>query len=149
MRDRAKLDPSFRERFLHYISEIVDECMPPSSDSSSMETADDSCTEPLGSRVFHPFIDPHEPNFDESMARDLADIVSSQQMHSPMHMPTCYKYGSKKCRARFPRKIIRATTVDPMTGLLRVRRNHPWVNKYNRWISIITTANHDCQILLT
>ena len=147
---RAKSDPDFCQRFLHYVSQIVDESMPEApEDCSSVEIPDTSSSERPGGCLFRPFVDPDNPDFEQLLAKDLLDIVSSRQLHSPTHFPTCYKYGLKKCRTRFPRKIVAFTGIDPTTGLLRIRRNHHWVNNYNRWVLIITRANHDCQILLT
>lgn len=71
-------------------------------------------------------------------------------MHSRTHMPTCFKYGkSKKCRARFPRKIVAESSFDPDTGVISIRRNHSWVNNYNKWIAMMIRMNHDCQMLFT
>src|SRR2546430_1473409 len=61
-------------------------------------------------------------------------------------MPTCFKYGSKRCGSRFPRAIIPKTSFDKETGVILVKRNHHWVNNYHKWM---TRANHDVQFLFT
>lgn len=88
-------------------------------------------------------------NFDEMMELDLSDIVWSHQMHSRTHMPICFKFKLKKCRACFPRKIVNESTLDTSTGIISMRRNHSWMNNYNKWIAIMVHANHDCQIVLS
>ena len=39
--------------------------------------------------------------------------------------------------------------MDPETGLIRLKRDHAWVNPYNSWITIMLRANHDCQFLFS
>lgn len=70
-------------------------------------------------------------------------------MHSPKHTPTCFKYGRRRCRARFPRKLVAQTRMDPETGVIEIERDDRWVNAYNLWLSLMTHGNHDCQFLLT
>jgi len=101
------------------------------------------------SHIFRPFIHPDDPNFEYDMAADLYDIVSWRQIHSQLHKPTCFKYGSKKCRMRFPRKLIEYSTMDERTGVVYLQRDHKWLNGYNKWLSIMTRANLDCQFILT
>ena len=100
-------------------------------------------------RVFQPFPDPDDPNFDNFMQRDVYHIVRVRQIHSRKHMPCCFKYGSRKCRFRFPRKIILETRFDDATGVVHVKRNHRCVNNFNKWFSMMTRANHDIQFLFT
>ena len=70
-------------------------------------------------------------------------------MHSRHHTPTCFKYGSKRCHSRFPHAIVPETFFDETTGIIHVKRDHAWLNSYNKWISMIIRANHDCQFLFT
>lgn len=102
-----------------------------------------------GSRAFKPFIDPESPYFKEEMALDLYDLVLARNMHSSRHFPTCFKYDNKRCRMRFPRKIVPETKMDVETGLIEVQRDHEWVNAYNPWIMMMMRSNHDCQFLFS
>ena len=104
---------------------------------------------PSTSRAFQPFVDPQSPYFEESMAIDLYALVTTRNMHARNHMPTCFKYSKTQCRTRFPRTIISESTMDPETGLIRLKRDHAWVNPYNSWITIMLRANHDCQFLFS
>ena len=115
MREKAKSDPLFRKRLLDYISQIVEESLP---DNDFLGYDEDTIAEPRGTRPFRPFIPPYHENFDEMMRLDLSDIILSRQMHSQTHMPTCFKYGSKKCRARFPRKLVPDSKFDTDTGVV-------------------------------
>jgi hypothetical protein len=113
------------------------------------ECMDDSTTE-LGDRAFQPMLPPDHPSFEGAMQLDVFDIVSSRQMHSEHHTPTCFKYGKgKKCRFRFPRMLVPHTIFDDTTGVILQKRDHQWVNNYNPWFSIAMRTNHDCQYLFT
>ena len=99
--------------------------------------------------VFQPFPDPDDPDFDLLFKRSVFHIVRLRQIHSRKHTPTCFKYRSKKCRFRFPRKIIMTTIFDEATGIIYIKRDHPYLNNYNKWFSIMTRGNHDIQFLFT
>jgi len=145
MREKAKTDPLFRERLLNYITSIINECMP--EDSISYE--DDDFEEYSGDKAFHPFIPVDDPEFDKLMQAHLAHVIPSRQMHSRTHLPTCFKYGSKTCRSRFPRAIVEKTVFDDETGVIKVKRDDCCVNNYNKWFSLMTNGNHDIQYLFT
>ena len=112
MRNKAKEDPTFRERLLNYITQVVEECMP--EEPLLDEDADDA-------RLFQAYPHPDDPNFNCLMRHNLSTIVRYRQMHCHQHMPTCFKYRSKKCRPRFPRAIISETSFDEDTGVIRVK----------------------------
>ena len=111
------------------------------------EVTDEGDSLRIDRRVFQPLLRSDNSEFDDIMRLDVSDIVRSRLMHSRQHMPTCFKYDSKRCRSRFPRAIVPETSFDDITGLIHIKRDHPWLNDYNKWISIIMRANHDCQFL--
>ena len=141
MRARAKDDEDFRCRLLSYISSIFLESLP-------IQTWDEQGSG-TGARAFKPFLNPESAYFEEEMAIDLYDLVLSKNIHSSRHFPTCFKYNTKKCRMRFPRKIVSETRMDLETGLIEVHRDHAWVNGYNPWIMMMMRSNHDCQFLFS
>jgi len=102
-----------------------------------------------GSRAFQPMLPPDHPAFKEAIKMDEFDIVTSRQVHSENHNPTCFKYGSRKCRFQFPRALVPRTVFDEATGVILQQRDHQWLNNYNRWFSLIMRTNHDCQYLFT
>ena len=64
--------------------------------------------------------------------------------------PTCFKYGNKrKCRARYPRKLVNKTYFDPETGVVELERDNEWLVGYNSWLSLMMHADHDDQFLFT
>jgi PIF1-like helicase len=140
MRRKARNDPTFCQRLLDYIGQVVDECLP--EDPNPIDEEDDDDT-----RLFQPYTKPDDPNFHKVMPRTLTKTVHYRQMHRRKHMPTCFKYGSRKCRSRFPRKIVLVTFFDKDTGVFHIKRNHRWVNNYNKWIAQMTRGNHDVQFL--
>lgn len=98
-------------------------------------------------QIFQPFLDPDDPDFDRIIQNDVYHIVHLRQIHSRRHNPTCFKYGRQRCRFRFPRKIVLHTYFDEITGIIYIRRNHRYVNNFNKWLSILMRGNHDIQIL--
>src|SRR6266496_4827490 len=72
--------------------------------------------------------------------------MRARQIHACKHNPTCFKYGSNKCRLQFPWKLISKTRFDEQTD---VKCTHRYVNNYNKWFSIMTRGNHDIQFLFT
>src|SRR5205814_8705563 len=98
-------------------------CMP----KEVVDEGDSLC---IGHQVFQPLLHPDNPKFDDIMQLDVSDIVRSLQMHSRHHMPTCFKYGSKWCRSRFPHAIVAETSFDETTGIIQIKRDHAWLNDY-------------------
>ena len=98
-------------------------------------------------QIFRPFPDPDDSNFEAIMERDVYHIVRARQIHARKHNPTCFKYGSNKCRLQFPQKLISETRFDEQTGIVYIKRTHRYVNNYNKWFSIMTQGNHDIQFL--
>ena len=150
------MDLDFRRRLLDYIESIASECLPQDVDGEWMDmdenlNADDELyvNNNSADRVFQPFPDPDDPDFDTLMQRDVFHIVHVRQIHSRKHNPCCFKYGSKRCRFHFPRKVLLQTTFDEDTGVVYIKRNHGYVNNFNKWFSIITRGNHDIQFLYT
>jgi Helitron helicase-like domain at N-terminus len=141
VQNKAKEDPTYRQRILEYIEQVCSQCMPD-------EAVDDESPE-SGSRVFQPLIPPHHQDFDEAMKVDVFDIVRSRQFHNENHLPVCFKYQSKRCRFRFPRLLVPTTTFDEFTGVILQKRDRQWLNNYNRWFSLVMRANHDCQYLFS
>src|SRR5216117_811532 len=41
------------------------------------------------------------------------------------------------------------TRFDEATGIIYIKRDHPYLNNYNKWFSIMTRGNHDIQFLFT
>src|SRR2546423_5534697 len=143
MREKAKVDLEFQRRLLEFIGQVASETLPPSPSVSIQEEFK------KGSRVFQPLLNPDHPYFDDQMKVDVYDIVITRNMHNRKHTPTCFKYGRKRCRARFPRKLVAHTQFNPETGVIEIERDDEWLNGYNKWLSLMTHANHDCQFLLT
>ena len=147
MREKAAADHDFQKRLLEYIAQAISETLP--DEIQSDEYMDTDTDDRKGSRVFQPFILLDSPNFDDEIKLDLKDILQARQMHSRTHMPTCFKYSSKKCRSHFPRRIIIETYFDVQNQVFYIKRNNRWLNNYNQWIAVMTRANHDCQFLFT
>ena len=116
MRERAKSDLNFRQRFIEYLSKIVEECIP---DGFTSDEYLDSPERP-GSRVFQPFVDPNDRHFAKYLgqteppvtttatflsappftpsrkARFLAQFEGSPILNSPRRSPRKFKVSTPK-----------------------------------------------------
>ena len=146
LRDKAAEDPSFCNGLITFITIFIYECLPPTPVRAD---DDDDDLLALGSQVFQPLPDPDDVAFDEIAAVHIDDIVRSRQMHSCHYTPTCFKYGSAEYHLRFPRQAFESSFIDPITNVIRVQRDDPWLNPYNPSLSLALCANHDIQFLLT
>ena len=130
MRDKAKVDDDFHMRLLHYISSLITETLLPKVSDDNLEQYGDVA---FGWRAFQPFPDPStsDTEFETLKQLDVYDLVSSRNIHSQSHTPTCFKYRHKKCRSKFPRVIVDETNMDTETGLIQLQRDDAWLNGYN------------------
>ena len=66
-------------------------------------------------------------------------------MHKTTHTPSCFKTDDDKrkgkCRLRFPHDLIDETSIDPATGLIRIKRNNAWGADYNDYILLGMQCN--------
>ena len=143
MREKAKVDMDFQYRLIEFIGHVASEILPEQPPFSTEEDFG------KGSRAFQPLLDPDHPHFDSQMKVDVHDIVTTRNMHNRKHTPTCFKFNRKSCRARFPRKLVASTQFNSETGVIEIQRDDEWLNGYNKWLSLMTHSNHDCQFLLT
>jgi hypothetical protein len=78
-------------------------------------------------------------------------VASKQQIHSPRHNSTCFKYnkkGIRECRFHFPRPKVETSHVDEL-GVAHLRRDDEWVNPYNPRIAAAIGSNQDLSFLAT
>ena len=120
------MNADFQQRLLKFIAHVASETLSDQPSTSIQEEFQE------GSRVFQPLLDPDLPYFNDQMKNDLYDIVTQRNMHNRQHTPTCFKYGKKRCRARFPRKLVPFTQMDPQTGVIEMARDNEWLNAYNK-----------------
>src|SRR5205814_6057373 len=98
----------------------------------TIDADDEFVDESSNDQIFQPFPDPDDPDFDLLFERAAFHIVRVHQIHNCNHTPTCFKYRSKKCRFRFPRKIMTTTMFDEATGIIHIKRDHSYLNNYNK-----------------
>ena len=138
------MDTDFQYRLLEFIAHVATETLPIQPPVSVEEEFQ------KGSRAFQPLLNPELPYFDDQMKIDVYDIVTERNMHNQNHTPTCFKYGKRRVsRVRFPRKLVPFTQMNVETGVIEIQRDNVWLNGYNKWFSLMTHANHDCQFLFT
>ena len=75
----------------------------------------------------------------------MNELVDSSQMHKTTHTPSCFKTDDDKrkgkCRLRFPHDLVDETSIDPATGLIRIKRNNARVANYNDYILLGMQCN--------
>jgi len=98
-----------------------------------------------------PTPNPSSPNFASRFRADVVQLVESGNIHK--HSDTCYKYcnanrGDKKiCRLIMPRKLVPASTIDPDTGHISMRRSHPLINNFNEYLITACRSNMDIKFI--
>lgn len=125
------------------MTSIACECLPPERIDVEVGRRSYDAT------AFLPFLDADLPDFADSMAVEISDIIRCRQIHTETHTATCFKRGTRECRFRFPRQLVAESSFDVETGVIHLQRDHCWLNGFNPWISLAMRANHDVQFLLT
>lgn len=98
-----------------------------------------------------PTPNPSSPNFASRFRADVVQLVESSNIHK--HSDTCYKYynanrGDKmSCRMRMPRKLVPASSIDPATGHISMRRSSPWINNFNEYLISACRSNMDIKFI--
>jgi hypothetical protein len=86
----------------------------------------------------------HDPaTWKQAFEYDAKGIAVSTQTH--MHSATCRKKGTA-CRFGFSgtgKPLCSATTIDPVSGEIQIKRGNAMVNNHNPLMSAITRSNHD------
>ena len=113
IRNKVKVDIDFQQRLLDYIDSVLEECLL----DDEIISADDIIFR-VDYRVFQLYVHSEYQSFDDLVYFDFCDIIRSRQMHKRNHMPTCFKYESKKCRSRFPHAIVDKISFDEQTGVI-------------------------------
>jgi len=89
-------------------------------------------------------------DMEREMAKDLRMLIFESNMHDEKHnIFSCTKgrAGKRfKCRFGFPHPLVPVTYIHA-DGRIRMKRNDPWVNKWNRYILSAIRCNHDIRLL--
>ncbi|KAG7408961.1 ATP-dependent DNA helicase PIF1 [Fusarium oxysporum f. sp. raphani] len=150
--DMAKSEEGdYRTRVVRYLDSVFNECLDEEAGRAVRKARKliDPIDEIMNNTATLAGAFDNESNF----------IAYCCQVHS--HTYTCVKYSLKAlvtegagqhrstaCRFKAPWKLVENTgfTED---GLLRIRRNHPLVNRYNRAMAVGLRHNHDLSMILT
>ncbi|KAI8649770.1 ATP-dependent DNA helicase [Fusarium keratoplasticum] len=149
MADPAEAE--YRTRVVQYIDSVFHECLDENAGNAVRQER----------KPIHP--DEGMMNSTEALTAAFENeanyIAYCCQVHS--HTYTCFKYSLKglaeqgadkhrrtACRFKAPWKIVEETGFSE-EGLLKIRRNHPLVNRYNKAMAIGLRHNHDISMILT
>ena len=94
---------------------------------------------------------PDQDDFSQILRKDIVRIVESSNIHR--HLATCYKYAKKNsdsakaCRMNMPHALVQTSNIDVSTGQINMRRSHPWINNFNKWIISACRSNMDIKLI--
>ncbi|KAG6996878.1 ATP-dependent DNA helicase pfh1 [Fusarium oxysporum f. sp. conglutinans] len=149
MADPAEAE--YRGRVVQYVDSVFHECLDENAGNAVRQER----------KPIHP--DEGIMNSTEALTAAFENesnyIAYCCQAHS--HTYTCLKYSLKglaeqgadkhrrtACRFKAPWKIVEQTGFSE-EGLLKIRRNHPLVNRYNKAMAVGLRHNHDISMILT
>ncbi|KAG6978077.1 hypothetical protein FocnCong_v021441 [Fusarium oxysporum f. sp. conglutinans] len=136
---------AYRQRVTEYVDSVFTEDL--DEESFARVRAGRSVTSDVSSLLERAFQFP--PTFEE----EANFCAGATQIHT--HSPTCVKYaigrrGTKQnpCRFGAPWKPVEKTYFDE-DGLLRLRRSHSLVNRWNKVMAVGLRHNHDISFIVT
>lgn len=153
-------DPEFRENLTKYLEDIVRETLNDNNFQNNSDTETSHIqineTKELKTNVSYSkgdlpaaclsTPDPRDPYYEEKFEQDVLNLVMETNIHR--HNATCYKYAKLNdqkttCRMRFPRAKVEKSSIDPLTGEVKLKRSNEWVNNYNETIISACRCNMD------
>uniref|UniRef100_A0A0D2Y8C6 ATP-dependent DNA helicase n=1 Tax=Fusarium oxysporum (strain Fo5176) TaxID=660025 RepID=A0A0D2Y8C6_FUSOF len=136
---------AYRQRVTEYVDSVFTEDL--DEESFARVRTGRSVTSDVSSLLERAFQFP--PTFEE----EANFCAGATQIHT--HSPTCVKYaigrrGTKQnpCRFGAPWKPVEKTYFDE-DGLLRLRRSHSLVNRWNKVMAVGLRHNHDISFIVT
>ncbi|KNB18529.1 hypothetical protein FOXG_15932 [Fusarium oxysporum f. sp. lycopersici 4287] len=136
---------AYRQRVTEYVDSVFTEDL--DEESFARVRAGRSVTSDVSSLLERAFQFP--PTFEE----EANFCAGATQIH--MHSPTCVKYAigrrrtkQNPCRFGAPWKPVEKTYFDE-DGLLRLRRSHSLVNRWNKVMAVGLRHNHDISFIVT
>ena len=93
-------------------------------------------------------INPDSDEFEHDLENDSNLVARRFNMHK--HTATCRKYrsGEQSCRFGAPWKLVPESYKDE-AGVVHIKRNEPYVNKWNDTMATTLRCNHDISFLPT
>ncbi|KAJ6436263.1 ATP-dependent DNA helicase PIF1 [Purpureocillium lavendulum] len=95
----------------------------------------------------------HAEQFSSSFEEEANFCAGATQIHT--HSATCVKYSLGKskqkgalCRFKAPWKLVEKTSLTD-EGILKIRRSHPLVNRWNKAMAVGLRHNHDISFIAT
>ena len=92
----------------------------------------------------------------EEFSHTVDDVISKSNIHTcstninkngtqnkARSYKRCLDNKWGKCKSRFPRETYAETKVDPVTGVLNIRKKEPWINNFTSVISYLFRCNTD------
>lgn len=123
----------------------------PSMELTSSTGMDSVMTLPIGPPPLH--IREIDSTATERWFKDVLrisdEIVYRSNRHCENHSRGCKRPGQSVCRARFPREVLGATTIDPSTGAIQFKKTEPWINTFHPVLSYLLRCNSDVTCLLS
>ncbi|KAL8334052.1 hypothetical protein RB593_003629 [Gaeumannomyces tritici] len=136
---------AYRERVVEYVDSVFTEDL--DEEASAGVRAGRSVTSDVSSLL------DNTAQFAASFEEEANFCAGATQVHT--HSPTCVKYSIGKqqkkqnpCRFGAPWKAVEKTCFTK-DGLLRIRRGHSLVNRWNKAMAVGLRHNHDISFIVT
>ncbi|KJZ69894.1 hypothetical protein HIM_10727 [Hirsutella minnesotensis 3608] len=136
---------AYRERIVKYVDSVFSEDL--DQEASCAIQAERSVTSDISQLLAD------EGQFSASFDEEANFCAGATQIHT--HSPTCVKYslgkGGRKgdlCRFKAPWALVDETAFTG-DGVLRIRRSHSMVNRWNKAIAVGLRHNHDISFIAT
>ncbi|KAM4064217.1 AAA domain-containing protein [Hirsutella rhossiliensis] len=137
---------AYRERIVRYVDSVFSEDL--DQEGFCAVEAERSVTSDISSLLNR------ADQFSASFEEEANFCAGATQIHT--HSPTCVKYslgskgrkGADLCRFKAPWERVEETTLSA-DGVLRIRRTHPMVNRWNKAIAVGLRHNHDISFIAT
>ncbi|KZV62853.1 hypothetical protein PENSPDRAFT_551691, partial [Peniophora sp. CONT] len=159
LRDRVRSEPGFALRMVEWLETRI-KCELPGMTEAIERPADEVERPPKESGTLDPrsmpdpilrsfeLDDDGMPLFDANFADIVTQLAIRCNWHK--HTDTCFKHlkGSEPrddahCRMRIDGQVRASTTVDEDTGIISLRRLHPWINNYDEVVMFLMKCNMD------
>ncbi|KAL8303418.1 hypothetical protein RB600_007051 [Gaeumannomyces tritici] len=142
---RGEQQAAYREKIIQYVDSVFAEDL--DQEASAAVQAERSVTSDISHLL------QNTEQFAAAFGEEANFCAGATQIHT--HSPTCVKYAIRRpgkknelCRFKAPWGLAEETAFTE-EGVLRIRRNHSMVNRWNKAIAVGLRHNHDISFIAT
>ena len=137
LQERITSDDEFAASVIKYMEDLM---------KQSLTAVDE--VDVAGPPLLERKINPDSEQFEYDLEKDSNLIAKRFNMHK--HTSTCRKYrsGEQSCRFGAPWELVEESYKDEV-GVVHMKRNEPYINKWNDTMATTLRCNHDISFLPT